>query len=195
MKNRPKKPRKPTIFQKLTHRTRAGAACALSGALVGLLMRLDHNYGSSGNYLLPTLLPGFLFGIAFVLANKKLYRYFWMTLVGFTLVSTFIYPMMVVMSARVFGISTLGQVIVRFPFFFGLLPSLIGASLLYLTYAAFINKNNWRFFQIYAVVAIVLGLFFFPLLNWIGHLALSFALWQGVIGYMLTYLHFVRGKN
>ena len=167
---------------------KAGLVCALAGLISSFLIRLDQNYGTN---LLATLLPGFLFGIAFVLINRKLYKYFWMTLLGFTVVSTFIYPMMVVMSARVFGTTDLGQVIARFPFVFGLLPSLIGGSLLYLTYSFFLGKHDWKFFRIYALVSILLGLAFFPLLKWGGHFAYSFALWQGVIAYMLTHLHFV----
>ncbi len=167
---------------------KAGVFCGISGMLAGLVQ-----YLVSAEYAIITLVPGLFFGIALAIANKDWYKNFIMTLVGLVIVSTAIYPIIVVMSQRISiyiaNVDSLAKIITRFPFLGGLIPSIVGASLLYLVYATFLEKFQFKMFQNYLIVAAIIGVLFFPLMQWTDSFILSYMVWQGVIGFFLSRFH------
>lgn len=161
--------------------------CLVAGMLAGFLRGFESLGGT-----LTMLLPGILFGLALPISNWKLYKRPWATLVGFFIVSTAIYPMIVVLLLRLIGETNGGKLVTTIPYLLGIFPSLIGASLLYWVYRTFVGKKDNGFWMIYLGLAIIIGVVFFPLMNFANNFVLSLGIWQGVIGFGLTQLHFIK---
>jgi hypothetical protein len=171
---------------KMTTLAKTTIFCLVAGMLAGFFRGFDF-LGES----LKILLPGLLFGIALPVGNWKLYQRPSFTLLGFAIVSTAIYPMIVVLALRFFGEEIGSDLVSKMPYSLGILPSLVGASLLYFVYKTFLGKHNSRFFIIYLSISVFVGIIFFPLMNFANNFVLSLGLWQAGIGFGLTYLHFL----
>lgn len=179
---------KITTQIKITTLAKTTIFCLVAGMLAGFFRGFDF-WGES----LKMLLPGLLFGIALPIGNWKLYQRPWFTLLGFAIVSTAIYPMIVVLSLRFFGEEMGSDLVSKVPYSLGILPSLVGAGLLYFVYKTFLGKHHSRFFMVYLGIAIFVGIIFFPLMNFANNFVLSLGIWQAGIGFGLTYLHFGKG--
>jgi hypothetical protein len=176
---------KISVQLKITTIAKATVFCLVAGMLAGFLRGFDF-LGES----LKMLLPGLLFGIALPIANWQFYKRPWLTLLGFAIISTAIYPMIVVLALRFFGEEMGSDLVNKVPYSLGILPSLAGAGLLYFVYKIFLGKQNSRFLIVYLSIAIFVGILFFPLMNFANNFVLSLGIWQAGIGFGLTYLHF-----
>lgn len=161
--------------------------CLVAGMLAGFLQGMSFLNGS-----LSTLLPGMLFGLALPISNWKLYKRSWITLAGFFVVSTAIYPMIVVLLLRLIGETAGGELVTKVPYLLGIFPSVLGAGLLYWVYKTFVGKKDDGFWMVYLGIAVIIGIVFFPLMNFANNFVLSLGLWQGGIGFGLTHLHFIK---
>ena len=161
--------------------------CLVIGMFAGFLQGFNI-FGET----LKMLFPGLLFGLALPISNWKLYKRPWMTLIGFFIVSTAIYPMMIILSMRFFGEEIGANMINKIPILLGIIPSLGGAGLLYLVYRTFLGKKDHGFWMIYFGIAILIGIIFFPLMNFANNFVLSLGIWQAGIGFGLTHLHFIN---
>lgn len=159
--------------------------CLIAGMLSGFLRGFEF-IGST----ISILLPGFLFGLILPLSNWKLYKNPTSTLIGFLIVSTAVYPMMVVLPLRILGQEFGIRLAAKIPYLLGIIPSVFGAGILYLVYRTFLGNKDKQVWKFYFVTAIILGVTFFPLMNFADNFVLSLGIWQAGIGFCLTQLHF-----
>lgn len=164
--------------------------CLIAGMLSGFFRGFEF-IGST----ISMLLPGFLFGLALPLSNWELYKNPKSTLIGFLIVSMAVYPMMVVLPLRILGQEFGVRLAAQIPYLLGIVPSILGAGILYLVYRTFLGNKDKQVWKFYFLVAIILGIAFFPLMTFADNFVLSLGLWQGGIGFCLTQLHFTNPKK
>ncbi|MFK7949560.1 MAG: hypothetical protein AB8G11_18355 [Saprospiraceae bacterium] len=164
--------------------------CLVAGMLSGFLRSFDF-MGDT----VPILFPGFLFGLALPLSNWKLYKNPKSTLIGFLIVSTAVYPMMVILPLKILGQEFGINLAAKIPYLLGIVPSILGAGILYLVYRMFLGNKDKQVWKFYFLIAIILGITFFPLMNFADNFVLSLGIWQGGIGFCLTQLHFTNTKG
>ena len=164
--------------------------CLIAGMLSGFLRGFDF-IGST----ISILLPGFLFGLTLSLSNWKLYKNPKSTLIGFLIVSIAVYPMMVVLPLRILGQEFGISLAAKIPYLLGVVPSVLGAGILYFVYRTFLGNKDKQVWKFYFLVAILLGIVFFPLMSFADNFVLSLGIWQAGIGFCLTQLHFVNAKG
>lgn len=164
--------------------------CLIAGMLSGFLRSFEF-IGDT----VAILLPGFLFGLTLPLSNWELYKNPKSTLIGFLIVSMAVYPTMVVFPLQILGQEFGVRLAAKVPYLLGIAPSVLGAGILYLVYRTFLGNKDKHVWKFYFIVAVLLGIIFFPLMNFADNFVLSLGVWQAGVGFCLTQLHFTNPKT
>lgn len=164
--------------------------CFVAGMLSGFLRGFEF----IGNTI-AMLLPGFLFGLTLPLSNWELYKNPKSTLIGFLIVSIAVYPMMVILPLQILGQDFGVKLVTKIPYLLGIVPSIMGAGILYFVYRLFLGNKDTQVWKFYFIVALLLGIIFFPLMSFADNFVLSLGIWQAGIGFCLTQLHFTNPKK
>jgi len=102
---------------------------------------------------------------------------------------------MVILPLQILGQDFGVKLVTKIPYLLGIAPSIMGAGILYFVYRLFLGNKDTQVWKFYFIVALLLGIIFFPLMSFADNFVLSLGIWQAGIGFCLTQLHFTNPKK